>query len=359
MASQERDVWETAGNPKMVKNSWAIQNKKEIETSPEWNLSMEDGLALHLGSLGNKSLDAAEQKNSPKRYSNFPLEFQSEDETEDIAIHASCLAGASQISIKEENLEHPEYEWALCQNSVPFLAERIKKEANANPPLNSEFGENVDAASIFLKRCPTSVFIKQDGSFAKSQENIPVMLEEPKAEKTFPCPVCSKEFNQKSNLTRHHKIHTTEGSYKCSKCGESFRMNRQLLRHQRMHLSDPFKCTECGKNFSRRSNLIRHQRIHTREAPYQCPECEKTFNQKTNLFRHRMIHIQMGPCNCTKCGKLFTQRKNLVKHQKLHLSEGDQKCFICGKQFRLKKYLRRHQKIHSREMPNIHKTQME
>ncbi|XP_013924722.1 PREDICTED: zinc finger protein 629-like [Thamnophis sirtalis] len=362
MASEERDaLWEAAGNPKMVKNPWGIQNKKEIEVSPEWNLSVEENLALHLESLrGGKSLDTAEQKHSPKRYPDFPLEFQPGEEAENIEIHASCLAGASQISIKEEDLGHPQYEWALCQKPVPFLAQRIKKEASANLPPDSEIGENANPPSIFnIQRCPASVFAKQDGGFARPQKNIPVVLEEPKAEKIFPCPVCGKEFNQKSNLTRHHKIHTMEGSYKCLKCGESFRMNRQLLRHQRVHLSDPFKCTECGKSFSRRSNLIRHQRIHTREAPYQCPECEKTFNQKTNLFRHRMIHLQMGPCNCTKCGKLFTQRKYLVKHQKLHLSEGDQKCFICGKQFRLKKYLRRHQKIHSRQAPNIHETQME
>ncbi|XP_070582545.1 zinc finger protein 501-like [Erythrolamprus reginae] len=361
MASEERDsFWEGANNPKRVKNSWLIQNKKEIEMSPDWNLSMGEDLALHLENLsGKKFLDTAEQKHSPKRYSDFPLEFQPEEEAENIEIHASCLAGASQIGIKEEDLEPREYEWALCQKPVPFLSQKVKKESSANPPLDSECGGNVEPPSAFRQRRPTSIFIKEDGSFSKPQRNIPNVPEEPKAEKIFPCPVCSKEFNQKSNLTRHHKIHTMEGSYKCAKCGESFRMNRQLLRHQRMHLSDPFKCADCGKSFSRKSNLIRHQRIHTREAPYQCPECEKTFNQKTNLFRHRMIHLQMGPCNCTKCGKFFTQRKYLVKHQKLHLSEGDQKCFICGKQFRLKKYLRRHQKIHSRDIPNFHGTQTE
>ncbi|NXS82895.1 ZFP58 protein, partial [Erpornis zantholeuca] len=54
-------------------------------------------------------------------------------------------------------------------------------------------------------------------------------------------------FNQKSNLTRHRKIHTSEGPYKCGECGESFRMHRKLRRHQRGHLGEPFKCPDCGK----------------------------------------------------------------------------------------------------------------
>uniref|UniRef100_A0A8C0HKA2 C2H2-type domain-containing protein n=1 Tax=Buteo japonicus TaxID=224669 RepID=A0A8C0HKA2_9AVES len=36
----------------------------------------------------------------------------------------------------------------------------------------------------------------------------------PKVERIFPCPECGKSFNQKSNLTRHRKIHTSEGPYK-------------------------------------------------------------------------------------------------------------------------------------------------
>uniref|UniRef100_A0A8B9EWG9 C2H2-type domain-containing protein n=1 Tax=Amazona collaria TaxID=241587 RepID=A0A8B9EWG9_9PSIT len=169
----------------------------------------------------------------------------------------------------------------------------------------------------------------------KSMSKDPSVKAAPRGEGVFLCPECGKSFNQKSNLTRHRKIHTSEGPYKCSECGESFRMNRKLIRHQRVHISEPFKCSECGKSFTQRSNLVRHQRIHAKEEPYQCPECEKTFNQKANLFRHQTIHVLKGPCKCTKCGKCFPHKRHL--------------CGVCAKRYRLKKYLRRHQKIHERE----------
>uniref|UniRef100_A0A8B9EXB0 C2H2-type domain-containing protein n=1 Tax=Amazona collaria TaxID=241587 RepID=A0A8B9EXB0_9PSIT len=137
----------------------------------------------------------------------------------------------------------------------------------------------------------------------KSMSKDPSVKAAPRGEGVFLCPECGKSFNQKSNLTRHRKIHTSEGPYKCSECGESFRMNRKLIRHQRVHISEPFKCSECGKSFTQRSNLVRHQRIHAKEEPYQCPECEKTFNQKKYLRRHQKIHEREGTAPCLKQGE--------------------------------------------------------
>ncbi|NWV27188.1 ZN680 protein, partial [Origma solitaria] len=82
----------------------------------------------------------------------------------------------------------------------------------------------------------------------------------------FPCPECGKSFNQKSNLTRHRKLHASEGPYKC---GESFRTSRTLRRHRRAHLGQAFECPEHGRSSGQRSNLLRHLRIHSKEEPYQ------------------------------------------------------------------------------------------
>lgn len=55
------------------------------------------------------------------------------------------------------------------------------------------------------------------------------------------CPICQKEFKQKSTLLQHGCIHIE---------------------------SRPYPCPECGKRFRQQSHLTQHLRIHTNEKPY-------------------------------------------------------------------------------------------
>ncbi|XP_048172044.1 zinc finger protein 70-like [Corvus hawaiiensis] len=251
------------------------------------------------------------------------------------------------LHVKEEPEESTDFGMCYGQKPNPSAVQRI--QIQEEPGVEANHQESQSPKKKQEKCCQSTREEMLEKHKKSTSRKDPSAKGDPRGEQTFPCPECGKSFNQKSNLTRHRKIHTSEGPYKCSECGESFRMKRKLRRHQRAHLSEPFKCPECGKSFSQRSNLLWHQRIHTKEEPYRCPECEKTFNQKANLFRHQTIHARMGPCKCTKCGKCFPHRRHLIKHQLLHSRGGAHKCGVCGKRYRLKKYLRRHQKIHTRE----------
>uniref|UniRef100_A0A663F278 C2H2-type domain-containing protein n=1 Tax=Aquila chrysaetos chrysaetos TaxID=223781 RepID=A0A663F278_AQUCH len=257
------------------------------------------------------------------------------------------IASNRVLHVKEEPQESTEF--GMYYGQKPNLSAIQRIQIKEEPGVEANHQES-QSPKRKQKKCyrPTKEGMMENQEKPMSKKD-PSAKGAPKVERIFPCPECGKSFNQKSNLTRHRKIHTSEGPYKCSECGESFRMNRKLIRHQRVHMSEPFKCTECGKSFTQRSNLVRHQRIHTKEEPYQCPECEKTFNQK--LTKHERTHTGEKPYGCGQCGKRFAQRTQLVTHQRVHTGERPYPCGDCGKPFIDKSRLVVHRRTHTGERP--------
>ena len=52
----------------------------------------------------------------------------------------------------------------------------------------------------------------------------------------------------------------------------------------------PHKCAVCSRSFNQRSNLKTHLLTHTDHKPYECNLCGKVFRRNCDLRRHALTH---------------------------------------------------------------------
>lgn len=137
------------------------------------------------------------------------------------------------------------------------------------------------------------------------------------------CPICNKEFKQKSTLLQHGCIHIESRPYPCVECGKRFRQQSHLTQHLRIHTNEkPFTCIYCGRNFRQRTILNQHLRIHTGEKPYKCLQCGKDFRQKAILDQHTRTHQGERPfcCPMPNCRRRFGTEQEVKRHIDNHMN---------------------------------------
>uniref|UniRef100_A0A3B4CSS7 PR/SET domain 15 n=1 Tax=Pygocentrus nattereri TaxID=42514 RepID=A0A3B4CSS7_PYGNA len=194
-------------------------------------------------------------------------------------------------------------------------------------------------------------------------------------DKLFKCDECDKMFSRKESLKQHISYKHSKNEpdveyrYKCTTCEKSFRVENALKFHNCRTDDKTFQCEICSRFFSTNSNLSKHKKKHG-EKLYACEICNKMFYRKDVMQDHQRRHV-MGsksmkreelesngeeatkyrkePSACPICGKVFSCRSNMNKHL---LTHGDKKytCEICGRKFFRVDVLRDHIHVHFKDI---------
>ncbi|XP_040386289.1 PR domain zinc finger protein 15 isoform X10 [Cygnus olor] len=194
-------------------------------------------------------------------------------------------------------------------------------------------------------------------------------------DKLFKCEECTKLFSRKESLKQHvsykHSRNEVDNEYryKCTTCEKAFRIESALEFHNCRTDDKTFQCEMCFRFFSTNSNLSKHKKKHG-DKKFACEICNKMFYRKDVMLDHQRRHLEgvrrvkreefehstenmvrykKEPSGCPVCGKVFSCRSNMNKHL---LTHGDKKytCEICGRKFFRVDVLRDHIHVHFKDI---------
>ncbi|CAL9685926.1 unnamed protein product [Knipowitschia caucasica] len=261
-----------------------------------------------------------------------------------------------------------------------------------------------------LEESETSAEMASVESFDASGELV-IKRTKSREQKVYSCPLCSKVFQNSSNLNRHIRSHgdklfkcddcdklfsrkeslkqhisykhsktmpDLEYKYKCNTCEKSFRLENALKFHNCRTDDKTFQCDICSRFFSTNSNLSKHKKKHG-DKLFSCEICNKMFYRKDVMQEHHRRHsvvtkntkrdelevnseenvkYRKEPSPCPICGKVFSCRSNMNKHL---LTHGDKKytCEICGRKFFRVDVLRDHIHVHFKDIALMDEQQRE
>ncbi|KAF6208836.1 hypothetical protein GE061_014577 [Apolygus lucorum] len=109
--------------------------------------------------------------------------------------------------------------------------------------------------------------------------------------KQYKCDTCTYATSDRSNFTKHLRVHTGGKPYGCYACDYKTDRRYLLNEHVRIHTGEkPFKCDHCAYATKDRSNLSKHLRTHTGERPYRCKLCNYSTANRFSLKSHMRTH---------------------------------------------------------------------
>ncbi|KRT79788.1 zinc finger protein [Oryctes borbonicus] len=191
---------------------------------------------------------------------------------------------------------------------------------------------------------------EQDGGSCSTEKN------NEEAIKTFPCPICTKEFSA-LELREHAHVHKALKKYLSIPVDkkikpnvqfymDSFNVNTNISIHNRKEKIH--KCIMCNEEFSA-IDLRIHLNTHRNQKEYKCDQCERIFKKMNHLNTHRVKHLKEFPFKCEQCGKGFVIKTNYECHMLTHNTNQELpfECSQCLRRFYNPEHLNRHMVLHT------------
>lgn len=213
----------------------------------------------------------------------------------------------------------------------PILVERVLRsnKSKANKVQNETIKVKKTKSSVTKKKPPLNKVITR--STSRNPKKSKGSDDEEIQEQVYKCEICNEKFIDALSYDKHKEIHKIKTKYKCKVCDLEFKMARNLKIHMRRHrtntkshdVSNLFQCDKCDKNFQTKSSLNEHIKIHINEAPFKCPYCAKIFMLTSSFKDHIQKHENIETHQCPFCSKSFIKARYLQQHLVRHIQKLD------------------------------------
>ncbi|XP_025029611.1 zinc finger protein 397-like isoform X2 [Python bivittatus] len=208
--------WVKEGSPKSCYQAVALaedflMGQQKVEEGEEQMLRTSTDMAMSFG-----------------RTEHACSEVYREIKQENCKLAGSLIPGSDEL-VDALNVRRSEFEVSLGDPSEPEKQVKIPEENWKRKSVVSSWGEHPEIATLQPQAIKVS---QQHRSLKLATKKYPSI---PSGPKLHICTECGQTFTRKTNLFRHHKLHTGEKAHLCMVCGRSFTRRENLVRHMRVH----------------------------------------------------------------------------------------------------------------------------
>ncbi|CAI2346650.1 unnamed protein product [Caenorhabditis sp. 36 PRJEB53466] len=183
--------------------------------------------------------------------------------------------------------------------------------------------------------------------------------------KLYYCKTCDKTMNSSQTFSIHQKRHREEPSpeYVCKLCDAEFQDKSELRMHRKVHTRPDYYCVMCDTSFRSARLLYDHSNVpgcrvkmsdfHKMFAPeeHRCPICDKRLCSKAQLYGHMNIHLDVKPHQCEICDRSFNSTASLQSHSFARGNTDGFKCSHCNVSARTFKCFKEHMRVFHSDIP--------